>query len=77
MLLGTAKVKERKPFDALTESAKLSEAAQEKVNAEEVIAEEPAKAAAGSQPSPPLRAARRHLLPHESTNTRRRRAGAH
>ena len=47
MLLGTAKVKERKPFDALTESAKLSEAAQEKVNAEEVIAEEPAKAAAG------------------------------
>ena len=47
MLLGTPKEKKSKPFDAFSESEKLSEQTKAKVEPEKVIQEEPAKAAAG------------------------------
>ena len=47
MLLGTPKAKTSKPFDAFSESDKLSEKTKAAVEPEKVIKEEPAKAAAG------------------------------
>ena len=47
MLLGTPKAKTSKPFDAFSESEKLSEKTKPAAEPEKVIEEEPAKAAAG------------------------------